>query len=232
MADDRRLHIRFWPMAVIGLFVIGGLAALIAAWPAWTLRYIHALAWPAVALIAVATFGPALARRVPSLSALHLPGGVVATFEQQQESFELDADYARELTSPEAWGPVLDDIDADVPEALPQPEQDDPLALANEGIRVLGTIVGAFQVQLDFLRALGNAQRGLTHAAARQWFEDAIAAKAGEPGAWDLDALINWLLNQGAMTLDPDGTYRLTSFGQRIVAALGLPGLYVAPKII
>jgi hypothetical protein len=88
-------------------------------------------------------------------------------------------------------------------------------------------------MQLDFLRALSNAQHGLTHAAARKWFEDAIAAKAGgATEGWDPDALLSWLLNQSAITLDPDGNYRLTDFGRRVVAALGLPGLFIAPKAI
>lgn len=226
--SQKGLRFRSWPTAV-GLVALVGLAALIAAWPDWTLRYVHALAWPAVALIAVATFGPALARRVPSLSALHLPGGVVATFDQQQETYE-ETDYAAELTSPEAWGPAIEDP-GDGPAEL-APEEQDPLALANEAIRLLGTIVGAFQMQLDFLRALAGAENGLTHAAASQWFADVIATKRLDPTTWEPEALITWLRNQGAITLAQDGTYRLTRFGDRIVAALGLSGLFVAPKAV
>jgi hypothetical protein len=214
----------------IGIAILGGLAALIAVWPDWTLRYIHALAWPAVALIAVATLGPALARRVPALSALHLPGGVVATFEEQQETLELHGDYAAELTSPEAWGPPFDEEEAGLIE--PGEPHVDQAAIATEALRVFGTIIGAFQIQIDFLRALETAEDGLSHAAARQWFSDLITTKGLDPAQWDADALLTWLVNQGAITLGQDGAYRLTSFGERILVALGLPGLYVAPKLI
>lgn len=224
-----RFRVRLWPTGVVLLLTLGGLVALVAAWPDWTLRYIHALAWPAVALIAVATLGPALARRVPALSALHLPGGVVARFEQQQEAFELEGDYATELTSPEAWGPPYDKDEAGL-EAV-DPEHD-PLELANEAVRILGTIVGAFQMQLDFLRALAAAENGLTHAAAREWFIDAISSKGLDPTQWDPDGLITWLVNQGAITLGQDGVYRATRLGERVIEALSLPALYVAPKVV
>ncbi len=121
---NRVLPIRLWPTGFLAFLGLGGLALLIALWPDWTLRYIHALAWPVVALIAVVTFGPALARRVPSLSALHLPGGFIATFEEQQESFELEGDYAAELTAADAWGAPLDEGDLALPEppdAAPDP---------------------------------------------------------------------------------------------------------------
>jgi len=227
---NRVLPIRLWPTGFLAFLGLGGLALLIALWPDWTLRYIHALAWPVVALIAVVTFGPALARRVPSLSALHLPGGFIATFEEQQESFELEGDYAAELTAADAWGAPLDEGDLALPE--PPDAAPDPAVLAQEAVRILGTIVGSFQMQLDFLRTLATADDGLSQVAARGWFEDVISAKGLDPSLWEVDGLITWLVNQGAVALGQHGAYRATRYGQRVVHALALLGLFVAPKVV
>src|SRR4051812_28562200 len=91
-----------WRTTLVALLALGAFAACVAVWPSWTLRYLHVLAWPVVAVLAIAAFGPALARRVPALTSLQLPGGLVATFEEQT-MFEFESAYA-ELTSPEAWG--------------------------------------------------------------------------------------------------------------------------------
>jgi hypothetical protein len=203
------------------------LAVLVAIWPGWTLRYLHVLAWPAVALVGIAAFGPALARRVPALNALHLPGGVIATF-SEQHTLEIGAADITRASLADAWGPVIDGTEVGPPDS----EEDDPVEIASQAVQVLGLITGAFQMQLDFLQVLSTAPEGLTHVASREWFVDAITARpGGDPAGWDTDALLRWLLNSGSITLDPDGHYRLALVGYRVLAALELPGLFVAPKV-
>jgi hypothetical protein len=209
----------------IALALFAALGLLAALWPDWTLRYIDALAWPIVALVAIISFGPALARRVPALSSLHLPGGVVATFEQDQQE---EASYA-ELA--EAWGPAIDDDAFGEADALAMIERERSAQL-QEGVMVLAAVIGAFQLQLDFLQTLTKAERGLTHGAARQWFSDELTAKGADPTTWNLDNLLSWLLGRDAISLQPDGTYRITQFGERVIGALHFDGLFIAPKLI
>jgi hypothetical protein len=196
-----------------GAVLVAALIALTATWPDWTLRYIHALAWPVVALIAVAVFGPALARRVPALSALHLPLGVIATF-QEQANFDAEA------------------IGAEAIEALPAAAGPDPLETANVALRILGVVAGAFQFQLDFLRALTTAPDGLTPHAAGEWFDRAIEAHPiAESNDWASEQLLAWLVGNHTIELAPDGSYRLSRLGRQVLDALELPSLFVAPKV-
>lgn len=218
-----------WKKLILGAVVLAFFAVLVAEWPGWTLRYADVLAWPVVVAVGLVAVGPALARRVPDLRELQLPGGVVATFDQAVivESTEL-------LTAAELWGPVIDGTEAGPPSDVPTfpGDGDSEATLANEAVRVLATIVGAYAIQLELLSALENAPAGLTHAAVRSFLSDAIAARGHDPNAEDLEKLIAWPVGEGALTLAPDGTYRLTDRGHRVVAALSLPALFVAPKLI
>jgi len=99
-------------------------------------------------------------------------------------------------------------------------------------MRILRTLLGAFQVQLDYLAALASAPEGLTQQATREWFETTLTARGITTAGYDPEALVRWLLNQETMTLDPDGRYRISIWGQRVVAASNLPGLFVAAKAV
>jgi hypothetical protein len=223
--DSPELWRRVRPLQIAIATALVVFAILVGVWPDWTLRYAHALAWPVVALIAVAVFGPALARRVPSLSALHLPGGVVATFDIEQHAFDLE-DLGIEGLE-EAVGEEL---------ALDEGEggdEDESLArMATTALAVAGTIIGAFQIQLDFLMFLDRAPDGLTLAASRAWFVDALAARGLTDPGWNPDHLIGWLQNQGAIALTPDGIFELTLKGRGVLAILNSPDAFVAPKAV
>lgn len=205
-------------MTLIALF------ALVAAWPGWTLMYVHALAWPLVAGAAIFALGPALARRVPDITEVHVPGGLIK-FEQPLGHADTD------LTPAELWGPLpVGDVAEEAPE-VPSLNEDDRADIASEALRVLATITGSYQIQLDLLRTLQSATDGLTHAAARSLLADGLKARGADPAVWNLETLIEWLPNQSCVTVTPDAKYQITTFGRRVIWALDLPTLFVAPKL-
>jgi hypothetical protein len=198
--------------------------ALVAAWPDWTLRYVQALAWPVVALIAVAAFGPALARRVPALSALHLPGGVVATFALEQHAFDFGELDLSELLGADIAVDEVDGVDAD---------HDERLAQMTFAFEVSAAIIGAFQMQLDFLTFLQGAPDGLTHLAAQGWFINALDTRGiTDRDQWNPDQLVGWLQAQRAITLTPDATYVLAPHGHGMLTGIQSGDLFIAPKAI
>jgi hypothetical protein len=226
-------HTRPW-LWVTGVAVVA-LIVLIAGWPYWTLRYMHVLAWPVVAVIAMAIFGPPLARRIPDLLEASGPGvGVKFAQSNSEQPEELDE---------EVWGPPIDwdelareSEDAheqgEGPPSPPSPEMVEAFNLVLDTSRVITFVNSAFQMQLNFLDFLGAAEDGLTAAAADQWFATTIETNpVAKLTTWNIHGLLTFMVNGQVAAIGEDGKYRITPFGQDVRARVGPGGLWYAPKL-
>jgi hypothetical protein len=187
----------------VGLTALAAVGAIIAAMIVaadWTLRFSRVLAWPAVALIALVVFRLPFAGLLQGQALRRVAiGPASAELQQREEPF-----------TPEA--------------IIPGEEQ----AQHERVVYILGTLAQIYQVQIDFLRHLRQAENGLMSEAARGWFR--AIAKAPDADAASIDPLMAWLIERGLIVLREDDHYVLTELGQ--VFLNGIDGFWYAPKAI
>ena len=176
----------------------GGLAALVAGFPRWTLDYLHVLAWPAVVLIAIVLF------RVPihallSESALE-EGGVGPLnfrFRQRQDQ----QTFAALIEANEAVEGLQGEVE-----------------VSRQYLEVAGALLQIYEVQIGFIRHVQTSEEPVTASAADRWFEEQTRAAVEAGAALDIPALTGWLVNRDLIRLTLRGAYELTEKGQLLLS--------------
>jgi len=179
--------------------VLAGLGYLIDRSSGGVLSYLRVLAWPAVAVLGIFLLRrPIIALlRGLYLKEIGLPGGPKLRFDTRQQEAS-DPEQLLEVAPGEA-GAVAD--------------RGQELRVAHTVGRHLALLTQSFQIQLDFLRALGAAPQGLTRDAAHAWFADELERRHFVANQWDIPTLLSWLENNGLVELNQDGALVRSSLG-------------------
>jgi hypothetical protein len=188
-----------------GLLALIAVAAFIAAIlvsPDWALRFSRVLAWPVIALLAIVAFRQPLSQLIHGQALSRVAAGPLS-LELQQREEEFDP-------------------------ALVTPPADESLT-SEYVLHFLGTLAQVYQVQIDFLKHLHQAENGLTTEATHTWFRAALDRNPVTIG-WDADPLLQWLIDRALLTLREDGRYVFGALGSGFLGAL--EGFWYAPKLI
>ena len=192
-----RWHISARRFGLVAFASLASYLALVFIEPTWTLRFSRVLAWPVVALIALFVFRVPLVALFQGQTLKSLSLGP-ATLELQQGAEDIGA-----TASPTT------------PELAP-----------DHVIFLLGTLAQIYQVQINFLRHLRQAEDGLTSEAARDWLRNAIAVP--DAPIQVIEPLLKWLVDRELTTLRADDRYIVTELG--VTFLTGIDGFWYAPK--
>lgn len=194
---------------------LAGLGYLIDRAPRTVLDYARVLAWPLVALLALALFRNPIFRlfRGIYLKEANVPFGLLRFGERQEAS---DSDALSALAAGET-------------SVLPMDEAAE-LDMLRYGTRITGALLQAFQMQIDFLKILERAPEGLTRSAGEEWFRDELRKKQADLEQWDVPPLVAWMEDNELVTLDPDGRLIASEHGKDLLKFTD--AYWYAPKLI
>lgn len=205
-----------WAAVILAILAaFAGLGYLVDDAPQTFLDYARVLAWPLVALVLAALFYKPIFRlfRGVYLKELDLSSGRFRFGERQEES------------NPDAFSA----LPTGGAGALPMDETAE-LNMLRDGTKITGALLQAFQIQIDFLKALDRAPEGLTRSAAEEWFRDELGKKQLDLGLWNIPQLITWMENNDLLSLDPFGRLVVSEHGENLRNFAEV--FWYAPKLV